>query len=100
MLCGLHAAAKNTGRTPGSCAATEEAEQQCQAAGARLEAALDALKDLPPAQRAQQYPTKLKPLVLAAVAALEAFWGQPEITKERLLELAQGAATRGCAYLR
>lgn len=100
MLCGVYTAAKDTARTPGSCAATEEAEQQCQAAGARLEAALDAVKDQLPAQLAQLYPTKLKPLALEAVAALEAFWEQPEISKERLLELAQGAAGRGCAYLR
>ncbi|PRW57566.1 hypothetical protein C2E21_3582 [Chlorella sorokiniana] len=99
VLIGLQVGARHTGQTAGSCAATQEAAQQCEAAAASLEAALNALTDRPVAQRAQLYPSKLKPLAQAVAAALETFWEAQEVSKERALELARGSATRSCANL-
>ncbi|PRW57565.1 hypothetical protein C2E21_3582 [Chlorella sorokiniana] len=79
VLIGLQVGARHTGQTAGSCAATQEAAQQCEAAAASLEAALNALTDRPVAQRAQLYPSKLKPLAQAVAAALETFWEAQEL---------------------
>ncbi len=80
--------------------AGQEASERCESAAAWLEAALQAEEARLPADLEKLYATKLEPAAQEAAAALEAVWEAPEISNERLLQLAQGAATRGCAYLR
>lgn len=100
ILDSLQQATRSTANLPDLPPEALEAAQQREAAADGLRAALQAVEHRLPADLARLYPTHLEGPARAVAAALEAYWEAPDVSKQRLLALAQGAAARSCAYLR
>lgn len=109
ILAGLVASGKAAVDSPASHAspAAQETAQEVAAAGAALEAALSAVPEpqpyvdasAPRPQTAQLYVAQLEPAAVRLAQALDAWSRASGAHQQQLLELAQAAATRSCAYL-